>query len=105
MPEKRLLKRGLPVGLENQPLQILAALLDRPGEMVSCAVAALLLLDQFIYRKNKNHFFRTCCVSAFVRRATIYGNDQITCGNVYSTLWHVTAYSDASTPILETPIM
>jgi DNA-binding winged helix-turn-helix (wHTH) protein/Tol biopolymer transport system component len=33
--EERLLKKGLPVRIENQPLQILAALVDRPGEMVS----------------------------------------------------------------------
>lgn len=31
--------------------------------------------------------------------ATIYGNNEITCGNSYSTLWHVTAYLDSSTPI------
>ena len=30
---------------------------------------------------------------------TIYGNDEITCGNSYSTLWHVTAYLDSSTPV------
>jgi DNA-binding winged helix-turn-helix (wHTH) protein/Tol biopolymer transport system component len=34
LSEEKLLKRGLPVRLENQPLQILAALLDRPGELV-----------------------------------------------------------------------
>jgi Tol biopolymer transport system component/DNA-binding winged helix-turn-helix (wHTH) protein len=33
--EGRLLKRGLPVRLENQPFQILAALLEHPGEVVS----------------------------------------------------------------------
>ncbi len=33
--EEKLLKRGLPVRLENQPFQILAALLNRPGELVS----------------------------------------------------------------------
>ena len=32
--EEKLLKRGLPVRLENQPFQILAALLERPGEVV-----------------------------------------------------------------------
>jgi hypothetical protein len=31
--------------------------------------------------------------------ATIYANNEITCGNSYSTLWHVTAYLDSSTPI------
>jgi eukaryotic-like serine/threonine-protein kinase len=31
----RLLKKGFPVRLENQPFQILAALVDHPGEMVS----------------------------------------------------------------------
>jgi Tol biopolymer transport system component/DNA-binding winged helix-turn-helix (wHTH) protein len=35
LAEVKLLKRGLPVRLENQPYQILAALLDRPGELVS----------------------------------------------------------------------
>jgi DNA-binding winged helix-turn-helix (wHTH) protein/Tol biopolymer transport system component len=35
LPEERLLKRGLPVRLENQPFQILAALLEHPGDMVS----------------------------------------------------------------------
>jgi DNA-binding winged helix-turn-helix (wHTH) protein/Tol biopolymer transport system component len=35
LSEEKLLKRGLPVRLENQPFQILAALLDRPGELVS----------------------------------------------------------------------
>jgi DNA-binding winged helix-turn-helix (wHTH) protein len=35
LSEEKLLKKGLPVRLENQPLQILAALLDRPGELVS----------------------------------------------------------------------
>jgi len=38
----RVLKKGLPVRLENQPFQILAALVDHPGEMVSreelCAI-------------------------------------------------------------------
>ena len=33
--EEKLLKRGLPVRLENQPLQILATLLERPGELVN----------------------------------------------------------------------
>lgn len=33
--EGRLLRRGLLIHLENQPLQILAALLERPGELVS----------------------------------------------------------------------
>src|ERR1700693_2446950 len=33
--EERLLKRGIPVRLENQPFQILAALLEHPGEVVS----------------------------------------------------------------------
>jgi hypothetical protein len=32
--------------------------------------------------------------------ATIYGNDEITCGNSYSTLWHVTAWSDQQTPLV-----
>ena len=31
--------------------------------------------------------------------AAIFGNNEITCGNVYSTLWHVTAYTDTNTPI------
>jgi len=35
LSEEKLLKRGLPVRLENQPFQILAALLEHPGEMVS----------------------------------------------------------------------
>jgi DNA-binding winged helix-turn-helix (wHTH) protein/Tol biopolymer transport system component len=35
LSQERLLKGGLPVRLENQPFQILAALLDRPGEMIS----------------------------------------------------------------------
>ena len=33
--ESRLLKKGVPVRLENQPFEILAALVDHPGEMVS----------------------------------------------------------------------
>lgn len=33
--EERLSKKGFPVRLENQPLQILSALVDHPGEMVS----------------------------------------------------------------------
>jgi len=33
--EQKLLRRGLPVRLENQPFQILAALLEHPGEVVS----------------------------------------------------------------------
>ncbi len=33
--EERLLRKGLPVRLENQPFQILAVLLDHPGEIVS----------------------------------------------------------------------
>lgn len=40
--EERLLKKGFPVRLENQPFQILSTLVDRPGEMVSreelCAI-------------------------------------------------------------------
>jgi len=32
---EKLRKRGLPVRVENQPFQILAALLDRPGDLVS----------------------------------------------------------------------
>jgi len=32
--EERLLKKGLAIRLENQPFQILAALVDRPGEVV-----------------------------------------------------------------------
>jgi Tol biopolymer transport system component/DNA-binding winged helix-turn-helix (wHTH) protein len=32
--EEKLFKRGLPVRLENQPLQILAALLEKPGDVV-----------------------------------------------------------------------
>ena len=35
LAEERLLKKGLAVRIENQPLQILAALVDHPGEMVS----------------------------------------------------------------------
>jgi DNA-binding winged helix-turn-helix (wHTH) protein/Tol biopolymer transport system component len=35
LPEEKLLKRGLPVRLENQPFQILAALIEHPGEIVS----------------------------------------------------------------------
>jgi DNA-binding winged helix-turn-helix (wHTH) protein/Tol biopolymer transport system component len=35
LSEEKLLKRGLPVRLENQPLQILAGLLEHPGEMVT----------------------------------------------------------------------
>lgn len=35
LSEERLLKKGLAVRIENQPLQILAALVDHPGEMVS----------------------------------------------------------------------
>src|SRR5712692_4062223 len=35
LSEERLRKRGLPVRLENQPYQILAALIEHPGEMVS----------------------------------------------------------------------
>ena len=35
LSEERLLKKGLPVRLENHPFQILAALLEHPGEMVS----------------------------------------------------------------------
>src|SRR5579872_4429843 len=31
--------------------------------------------------------------------ATVYGNEEISCGNVYSTVWHVTAYADAETPV------
>ena len=31
--------------------------------------------------------------------ATIYANNEISCGNSYSTLWHVTAYLDSATPI------
>jgi eukaryotic-like serine/threonine-protein kinase len=42
LSEARLFKKGFPVRLENQPLQILTALLDHPGEMVSreelCAI-------------------------------------------------------------------
>jgi Tol biopolymer transport system component/DNA-binding winged helix-turn-helix (wHTH) protein len=42
LSEGRLLRRGFPVRLENQPLQILFALVDHPGEMVSreelCAI-------------------------------------------------------------------
>lgn len=30
----------------------------------------------------------------------IYANNEITCGNSYSTLWHITAFSDSRTPIL-----
>ncbi len=30
--------------------------------------------------------------------ATIYGNNEITCGNSYSALWHVTAWADSNTP-------
>ena len=35
LSEEKLLKRGFPVRLENQPLQILGALLEHPGEVVS----------------------------------------------------------------------
>src|SRR5580704_13036975 len=35
LSEERLFKKGLPVRLENQPFQILAALVNYPGEMVS----------------------------------------------------------------------
>src|SRR5580698_3332053 len=42
LSEARLLKKGFPLRLENQPFQILSALLDHPGEMVSredlCAI-------------------------------------------------------------------
>ena len=42
LSEARLFKKGFPVRLENQPLEILSALLDHPGEMVSreelCAI-------------------------------------------------------------------
>lgn len=31
--------------------------------------------------------------------ATIYGNNEITCGNSYSTLWHVTAWADSNTKL------
>src|SRR6266851_1004374 len=31
--------------------------------------------------------------------ATIYGNNEITCGNSYSTLWHITAWADSNTKI------
>jgi hypothetical protein len=31
--------------------------------------------------------------------ATIYGNNEITCGNAYSTLYHVTAWSDSGTKL------
>jgi hypothetical protein len=30
---------------------------------------------------------------------TVYGHDEIACGNSYSTLWHVTAFSDSYTKI------
>ena len=33
--EEKLLRRGLPIRLENQPLEILATLLEQPGELVS----------------------------------------------------------------------
>jgi len=36
---------------------------------------------------------------AGVVSGTIYGNDEISCGGVASSLWHVTAYSDSNTPI------
>jgi len=32
--------------------------------------------------------------------ATIYANNEISCGGNYSTLWHVTAYLDANTPLV-----
>jgi DNA-binding winged helix-turn-helix (wHTH) protein/Tol biopolymer transport system component len=35
LSEGRLFKRGVPVRLENQPFQILAALLEKPGDVVS----------------------------------------------------------------------
>ena len=31
--------------------------------------------------------------------ATIYGNNETTCGKSHSTVWHVIALVDASTPI------
>jgi hypothetical protein len=31
--------------------------------------------------------------------SNLIGNDEITCGNVYSTLWHVRAFNDSSHPI------
>lgn len=31
--------------------------------------------------------------------ATIYANNEITCGNAYSTLWHVTAWANSNTKI------
>ena len=37
---------------------------------------------------------------AGVVSGTIYGNDEISCGGVQSSLWHVTAYSDSNTPIV-----
>jgi eukaryotic-like serine/threonine-protein kinase len=35
LSEERLLRKGIPVRLENQPLQILAALVENPGDVVS----------------------------------------------------------------------
>jgi DNA-binding winged helix-turn-helix (wHTH) protein/Tol biopolymer transport system component len=35
LSEEKLLKRGVPVRIENLPFQVLSALLDRPGELVS----------------------------------------------------------------------
>src|SRR5579864_3403562 len=35
LSQEKLLKKGVPVRLENQPLQILACLLERPAETVS----------------------------------------------------------------------
>jgi Tol biopolymer transport system component/DNA-binding winged helix-turn-helix (wHTH) protein len=35
LSEEKLLRKGLPIRLENQPFQILAVLLDHPGEIVS----------------------------------------------------------------------
>ncbi len=31
--------------------------------------------------------------------ATVYANNEIACGNTYSSLWHVTAFADSNTPM------
>ena len=30
--------------------------------------------------------------------SNLIGNDEITCGNVYSTLWHITAFEETQAP-------
>jgi hypothetical protein len=41
----------------------------------------------------------TGALSTNLRNNSIYGNNEITCGNSYSTLWHVTAWADSNTKI------